>query len=477
MGEEIKDNKFNASDYKEYLSRLTEETGILESWISRGRMRDGGAYGGFEQEAWLLNDHFDPAPLNELFIETAKSDLVSAELAKFNVELNVDPLELHGSCMRGFHDELEENWNYCADIANRIGAKLTMIGILPTVKDEDLTIENMSGLNRYKALNEQVMQARKGRPMHLDIIGHEHLESIHYDVMLESAATSFQIHRQVPLETAPRYINTAIALSAVTVAMGTNSPYLFGKHLWEETRIPLFEQAVEVGGLGSAVQGPIRRVTFGGSYLRQNVFECFKENLDHFPVLLPVRLDNSDNSLPHLRLHNGTIWRWNRPLLGFDKSGEPHIRLEHRVVSAGPTIIDEIANSVFFYGLLEWFTSLDDPIEVFIPHSQAKINFYEGARLGIDAHIEWLDDKKIQIGKLIVDDLLQISKLGLRKLEIDRQDIDDYLGIIEARIRKHQCGSHWQKAFVDKNGPDMHEMLEAYCMNQLSGNPVHDWPL
>ena len=477
MGEEIADEEFSPSDYDEYHSSLAKETEILEMWISEGRLRDDRAFAGFEQEAWLLNDRFDPAPLNETFIETAKSDMVSAELAKFNVELNVEPLELHGSCIQEFHDELEENWKYCSEIAERIGSKLTMIGILPTVRDEDLIIENMSGLNRYKALNEQVMQARKGRPMHLDIAGHEHLESIHYDVMLESAATSFQIHRQIPLVSAPRYINTAIALSAITVAIGTNSPYLFGKNLWEETRIPLFEQAVEVGGLGSAVQGPIRRVTFGGNYIRQNVLECFRENLDHYPVLLPVHLDNTDNSLPHLRLHNGTIWRWNRPLLGFDKTGVPHIRLEHRVVSAGPTIIDEIANSVFFYGLLEWYTGLDDPIEALITHSQAKTNFYEGARLGIDAHIEWLDNKKVQIGKLVVDELLQLSRLGLRKLEIDKQDIDDYLDIIEARIRKHQCGSHWQKSFIDKNGPDMHAMLETYYTNQLSGNPVHDWSL
>jgi hypothetical protein len=477
MGEEIADDKFSPSAYEEFSSRLANETNVLKSWLSEGRLKDSRAFGGFEQEAWLLDDTFNPAPLNEVFIETANSELVSAELAKFNVELNVYPLELHGSCMRDFHDELQDNWNYCADIAKRIGTRLTMIGILPTVRDEDLVIENMSSLNRYKALNEQVMLARKGRPMHLDIIGHEHLESIHYDVMLESAATSFQIHRQVPTEIAARYINTSIAISAITVAIGTNSPYLFGKHLWEETRIPLFEQAVEVGGLGSAVQGPIRRVTFGGNYLRHDVFECFKENLDHYPVLLPVQLDNSSHSLPHLRLHNGTIWRWNRPLLGFDSSGEPHIRVEHRVVSAGPTIIDEIANAVFYYGLMEWFTGLDDPIEIIIPHSQAKNNFYEAARLGIDAHIDWLDEKKIQIGKLVLDDLLEKSRLGLQKLEVDQTDIDDYLGIIEARVSKHQCGSHWQKAFVDKNGPDMYGMLEEYYKYQNSGNAVHDWPL
>ena len=475
MGEEITARSFDQAAYSQFNSNLSAETSLLNEWLLSERLDDKRAFGGFEQEAWLVDKVFYPAPLNEKFIATAKSELVSAELAKFNIELNVTPLELHGDCLRCFHRELEKNWQDCGRVANKIDSQLVMIGILPTIRDEDLTLQNMSSLNRYKALNEQVMLARKGMPMKLEISGHEHLESYHYDVMLESAATSFQIHRQIPADIAPRYINSAIILSALTVAVGANSPFLFGRQLWEETRIPLFEQAVEVGGLGSAVRGPIRRVTFGNGYIRSNVFECFQENLEHYPVLLPVELEGPEATLPHLRLHNGTIWRWNRPLIGFDPAGVPHVRIEHRVISAGPTIVDEMANTAFFYGLQEWMATLDEPMEHKIEHAMAKANFYEGARLGLDAQISWVGDNKIQIGKIILEELLDKARAGLNQLEIDKSDIDDYLGIIEARVRTRQTGAYWQKAFIKEYGPDMSSMLEAYYNNQQRGNPVHEW--
>lgn len=477
MGEEITENSFGPLAYENYYARLADETSVLHQWLLDGRLNTPAAWGGFEQEAWLLTPDFSPAPVNDKFIEAANSEMVSAELARFNIELNVEPQKLEGSYLRRFHRDLQDNWDRCARIADSIGVRQLMIGILPNLQDSDLVLENMSSLNRYRALNEQIMLARQGIPMHLDIAGHEHLKSTHHDVMLESAATSFQIHRQVPADLAPRYINAAIAISALSVAVGTNSPYLFGRRLWEETRIPLFEQAVEVGGLGNAVQGPVRRVTFGSSYIRQDVFECFRENLEHYPVLLPVELDAPVQSLPHLRLHNGTIWRWNRPLLGFDNGGTPHIRLEHRVISAGPSIVDEIANAAFFYGLLEWTAGLEKPVELEIEHAVAKSNFYEAARLGMDAHITWFDNSHVQISRLILDDLLPKVRLGLERLDTDPADIDDYIGIIEARIRKHQAGSHWQRAFVEKNGGDMRALTKASYEYQQTGNPVHDWPI
>ncbi|NNE37672.1 MAG: glutamate--cysteine ligase, partial [Gammaproteobacteria bacterium] len=313
MGDEISTHLFDETAYQQFQKCLESETSLLNEWLHTNKLNDDKPVGGFEQEAWLIDKHFNPAPLNEKFMGIANQDYICAELAQFNIELNVTPLTLTGSCLSELQNELDTNWQYCQQVADKLDCKLVMIGILPTVRDQDLTLKNLSPLNRYKALNEQVMQARKGMPMHLEITGTEHLESVHYDVMLESAATSFQIHRQIPANLAPAYINYSMILSAITVAVGANSPYLFGKQLWEETRIPLFEQAVEVGGMGSAVHGPIRRVSFGNGYIRNDIFECFLENLEHYPVLLPVELDDSNSDLPYLRLHNGTIWRWNRP--------------------------------------------------------------------------------------------------------------------------------------------------------------------
>ena len=477
MGEEISASQFNASDYQRFNSRLKAETIKLKEWISANKLNDDRAIGGCEQEAWIIDKNFRPAPLNERFIEVAKSDLVSAELAKFNIELNVNPHELQGNSLIKLHSELESVWDHCNQVSDELNTKLVIIGILPTVQNDDLVVQNISALNRYNALNEQVMLARKGLPIHLNIVGQEHLQSVHYDVMLESVATSFQIHRQIPIESAPRYINAAMIASAFTVATGANSPYLFGCHLWEESRIPLFEQAVEVGGLGGAEYGPIRRVTFGSGYVRYNVFECFQENLEHYPILLPAELNGTKNTLPYLRLHNGTIWRWNRPLIGFDKNGVPHIRIEHRVISSGPTIVDEIANAAFFYGLQEWMATTTEPIENEIEYAHVKYNFYEGARFGMNAHISWLDKKNVQIRKLILESLLDKACIGLQHLDVDESDIDDYLGIIKARVSTKQTGAQWQKTFAQRNGCNMLYLLQAYYENQQSGNPVHEWPI
>ena len=477
MGEEITERRFEAADYDRFAERLKAETATLKEWIASGRLSDARAVGGFEQEAWLIDRCYSPAPLNDQFLEKAGNIPVSAELARFNVELNVNPLALAGDAIRRFRGELESNWAGCDRIADGLGCKLVMIGILPTVQDADLVLRHMSPLNRYKALNEQVMQARKGVPMRLDIAGHEHLKSVHYDVMLESAATSFQVHRQVPVQHAPRYMNAAMIASAVTVAAGANSPFLFGRRLWEETRIPLFEQSVEVGGLGDAGYGPIRRVTFGGGYVRNDVFECFQENLDHYPPLLPVELDAADGSLAHLRLHNGTIWRWNRPLLGFDGEGVPHVRVEHRVISAGPTIADEIANAAFFYGLQEWLATTPEPPERRLEHAQVKNNFYEGARLGLGASIGWLDGNKVQMAKLITEVLLGQARAGLERLEIEQIDIDDCLGIIEARVATRRTGANWQAVFAERHDRNMVTLLQEYYENQRRGIPVHEWPL
>jgi hypothetical protein len=56
-------------------------------------------------------------------------------------------------------------------------------------------------------------------------------------------------------------------------------------------------------------------------YARESILECFEANRTRYPVLLPAVMDEPPESLAHLRLHNGTIWRWNRPLIGFDEQG------------------------------------------------------------------------------------------------------------------------------------------------------------
>jgi hypothetical protein len=252
---------------------------------------------------------------------------------------------------------------------------------------------------------------------------------------------------------------------------------VFGKDLWQESRIPLFEQAVRAGSFGGAAQGPLWRVSFGSDFARHSIFECFAENLAHFPVLLPERFTTQPEQLQYLRLHNGTIWRWNRPLVGFDDDGTPHIRVEHRTPSAGPTVIDSIANAAFFYGLCqnlcEYLQTQANPLSF----SQAKDNFYQAARYGLEARIVWFDGQKYRLSNLLKNELLPRALLGLKSLHIDVADSYLYLDIIRQRLSCLQNGSVWQRAFMQKYPHDFVALTHCYLTNQRRNQPVGEWKL
>ncbi len=476
MGEEIRSSSFKNADFDLFKKSLSKETEILESWFKEKKFSSLSERAGFELESWLVDEQLYPAPINETFLEKLNSPLASPELANFNVELNSTPCNLTADALSRMQKELDENWEQCKKTAKKLQADIVMIGILPTLDNDVLNLANMSKMKRYRALNREVLHQRKGKPLVFDINGVEHLRVTHRDVMMEAAATSFQIHLQVNLDNAVRLFNASIAITGPLMALSANSPYLFGKDLWDETRIPVFEQAVAVGGFDGATFGPIKRVTFGDTYIRESLFECFKENLEHYPVLLPVKLD-SNELLPHLRLHNGTIWRWNRPLIGFDESGEPHLRIEQRVVPAGPTTQDAIANAAFYYGAVTALAAQDEPVENLIPHSFARDNFYAAARSGLRSSQRWINNEDINAADLILEILLPLAHQGLTTLGISMQDSDKYLGIIQNRVKSGQNGAAWQRAFIKKHGNNMTELTKAYIHNQNSGEPVHCWHL
>jgi len=393
MGEEIQRSTFSEADYARFRQRLADETALLKQWFEQRRFEEAHPVAGFELEAWLVDEQYRPAPRNEEFLQRLADPLASPELASFNFEVNSTPRTLQGHVFSAMQAELHATWAHCRQVAAELDCRSLMIGILPTLQNEDLQLGNMSKLERYRALNREVLRLRKGRPLVFDINGEEHLRVKHRDVMLESAATSFQIHLQLTQQSAVRAYNASVILAAPMVAVAANSPFLFGKNLWAETRIPVFEQAVAVGGYDGAVFGPIRRVTLGSGYVRESLFELFEENLQHYPVLLPVDFgeagSDSGAELHHLRLHNGTIWRWNRPLIGFDARGRPHLRLEHRVMPAGPSLVDTLANAAFYYGTVTALATRDQPPESALDFVTARDNFYEAARLGLGAHMAW----------------------------------------------------------------------------------------
>ncbi|MCW8826251.1 MAG: glutamate--cysteine ligase [Gammaproteobacteria bacterium] len=477
MGQDIASCHFKQSDFEQFSQKLSHETTLLREWFDKRLLSSNENFVGFELEAWLIKAGGQPAPVNESYLSMLDDNaLFSPELSQFNIELNSTPRHLSGDLFSAMKRELDSNWGHCREVAQQIDTDLAMIGTLPTLDDNMLTLEHMSQTARYQALNEQVLRMRQGRPIELDINGIEHLSSSHKDVMLEAATTSFQIHLQVSRDKALRYYNAMQALSAPLVAMSGNSPILFGKKLWQETRIPIFEQAVPVGGINGAAFGPLKRVSFGTGYARHSLMELFDENEQHFPVMLPETLSDDPAELSHLRLHNGTIWRWNRPLIGFDGDGTPHLRIEHRVMPAGPTTIDTIANCALFIGLSHYFAEMSEPIEAMLDFSLVRDNFYLAAKRGLKAQVSWLRGESGRADELL-QHLIPLARLGLERLECSRNDIDDYISVIEGRVAKGQTGAVWQLNYLEANGGDLEKMFIAYLQGQNSGNPVHEWKI
>ena len=354
MGDEIERRYFDAEDFSEFRRRLDEETALLTQQFRNGEFSDRGDVAGFELEGWLVDERGDPVPDNERYLAALDNPLVVPELAAFNVELNGSPSALTGRVFSRLHDELGATWNACREVAEQTGCHLVAIGILPTVSEKLLTSEYMSSMVRYQTLNDRIMALRDGKPLELRIEGDRELSTTHHDVMLEAAATSFQIHLQCKPDRSVRDFNASVIASAPMVAASANSPFLFGHTLWDETRIPLFEQAVHVGDRYPS------RVSFGAGYVKESLLEIFAENQQEHLILIPAVQDTSPSKFAHVRFHNGTLWRWNRPLIGFDFDGQVHLRIEHRVVPAGPTITDCIANAAFYFGLVRGFSRLMD---------------------------------------------------------------------------------------------------------------------
>ncbi|MFO8023774.1 glutamate-cysteine ligase family protein [Thiohalophilus sp.] len=477
MGEEIHSSQFDAQDYARFEQRLQQETALLRNWLQEGRLATTEAQGGFELEAWLVDEQLQPAPINEAFLKRLDTPLASPELASFNFEVNSTPRYLAGEVFTAMHTELTETWRHCWDTAAALDARAVMIGILPTVENESLTLANMSRMQRYRALNREVVRMRHGKPLVLDINGEEHLRVTHRDVMLESAATSFQIHLKLTPQNAVPLFNASIILAGPMVALSANSPFLFGKSLWDESRIPVFEQAVAVGGYDAARFGPIRRVTFGDGYVKQSLMECFEDNLAHYPVMLPVDLGEAPEQLAHLRMHNGTIWRWNRPLIGFEEDGTPHLRVEHRVVPAGPTLVDTIANAAFYYGAVTALANMPIPPRRQLAFDRARDNFYAAARLGLRARQQWFEDKQLSASELIQKVLLPLAREGLAQLGVSESDSRRYLDVIAQRVASGKNGARWQRDYVKQHGKDMRALTAAYLERQQQGEPVHEWSL
>ncbi|HEX5355993.1 MAG TPA: glutamate-cysteine ligase family protein [Aquabacterium sp.] len=475
MGQEITATRFNAEDLARFAQGLAAETRLAADTFRRGGFAQQGRVAGFELEAWLLDRNFYPVPCNQSFLARMADPQVVAELSRFNIELNGEPQPLTGTALSRLEWTLADTWSRCLKTAHEDEATAIAIGTLPTLRESDLNLSTMTPSKRYVALNQQVLKARQGRPLMLDIAapaGGDHLCTTHADVMLEAATTSFQLHLQVPSHQIVRHMNASMVLSGPLIALSANSPFLFGHRLWHETRIPLFEQAVDCG---SDRQAHGQRVSFGDAYLGEDPTSYFTDNAAQFPVLLPISSDAPPKAFAHLRLHNGTVWRWNRLLIGFDDARQPHLRIEQRVMPAGPSVIDMIANAAFYYGVVHMLASAAVPPENALPFATTRANFYRAAQEGLDAPLTWLDGRTRSAADILID-LLPMAREGLKDQGIDARDIDRYLDVLAVRLRTRRNGAAWQLAHHAQHG-DLFKLTADYLEHQRSGMPVHEWPI
>lgn len=474
MGQEIATD--NAFDEVEFKKRLRDETRIVLNWFKADAFeRSDPPLIGAEVEAWLLDADFIPDPCNTHFIERANMDGLDSELSQFNFELNLDPQSLAGDGLKQLEAGFNRLWGHCCETAGSMGGHAAMIGIVPTLRDDMLCPDTMTPSNRYRALNARVMELRSGEPLSYDIAGLEHLEKLDNHLMLEGACTSLQTHLMLDPDHQARQFNAAMIASAPVLAVSTNSPFLYGRQLWEETRIPAFEQAIRIVSFKDRNGRAVGRVDFGTGYVRDSLMELFLENLDGHPPLLPALEDAPPEKLRHLKLQNGTLWRWNRPIVDVNAQGVPHLRVENRITPAGPTPADMAANAAFFLGLTMYLSKLEDAPEQTLDFETTRQNFYAAARHGLGARITWTDGQEGDVQALISDTLIDQAEDGLISSGVDPAVAGDFMSVIRGRVRHGMTGSIWQRAWVDTHGRDFQGLMSAYLDLQTTGKPVHTW--
>lgn len=471
MGQSILQTKFNNIDFKEFAHRLEQETCLLQEWCKAGILNVNSEESGFELESWLLNADYQPASNNLNFIKRSGNNLLISEAVQSCLEFNMPHDTVHEEALTRHSERLKNIIRICNQQAKTSNQHIILIGTLPNATQKDYNELKLTSENRYFAMNNRLAKLRNYHPLYLHIEGNDVLDMPMNSFSLAGAIASFQIHFRVPFAKSARLYNASLVLSAPMVALSGNSPFLFGRCLWEESRIPFYEQILRT----ELKLDKLPRVFFGTGYIKDSLIDLFIENNLNYTPFLPQVMDVSEESLPHLRLHNGTIYRWNRPVIDFDAHHTPHFRVEHRPISAGPTVIDMIANAAFYYGITYYFINVNKPIEEEIPFESAKNNFYYAAKYGLKTQIYWLKNKKIGMTELILQTLLPLAKEGLKQLEINAVDIDYYLSIIAERVSKNKTGSQWQKDFFVKNQHDFNLLVKTYIELQESGIPVHNW--
>jgi gamma-glutamyl:cysteine ligase YbdK (ATP-grasp superfamily) len=464
---------------------------VLQRMLQDSRFDAGSRRLGLEIEFNLVDSLGYAAMTNADVLAAIDDPAWTSELGQFNVELDSAPEPLTGSVFSRLEASISRTLAHAFARAEAAGSRMLMVGILPSLRRRDIGAHTISSNPRFQMLNDQMLAAR-GEEMRICIDGRDRLLAYVDHILTEAACTSVQCHLQVSAETFAGYWNAAQAIAGIQVALGANSPYLFGQELWRETRITLFKQSTDTRSEELRSQGVRPRVWFGERWIN-SVTDLFEENLRYFPALLPL-VDEEDPisvlergetpGLAELALHNGTVYRWNRPVYAV-ADGKPHLRVENRVLPAGPTLVDVLANAAFYSGLVYQLAEAEPPVWAQMPFSAAWANLLAGARDGIDAVVFWPGYGHLPVADLTVRHLLPLAARGLERLAVDSADASRLLAVIEGRCIMSQNGASWQVDSVhglqDRGVADRGEalrlMTQDYIGRMNSKEPVHTWPI
>jgi hypothetical protein len=490
VGRDVSGAVFSREDRQRYRQKVRACLDVFARMLRESRFEEERRSVGLEIELNLTDERGDPAMLNAQALEAIADPDFQTELGRFNLEINVPPRWLEGDAFAALEEDVRRDLNHAEEHARTVGAHMMLIGILPTVTDAHLTRDSFSDNPRYELLNEQIFAAR-GEDLEIAIGGVERLATFADTIAPEAACTSVQLHQLVEPEAFASFWNAAQAIAGPQVAVAANSPFFFGRELWRETRIALFEQATDTRPEELKAQGVRPRVWFGERWIT-SIFDLFEENVRYFPALLPVcededpaeTLERGDTpSLAELALHNGTIYRWNRPIYDV-AGGKPHLRVENRLLPSGPTVVDICANAALYYGLVRALVAEEQPLWSRMSFSAAEENFHAGAREGIEARLYWPGVGEVPASELVLRRLLPAADAGLANAGIEAADRDRLLGVIERRCVTMQNGATWQAATFHRlvdSGLDrqeaLREMTVRYREHMHANEPVHDWPL
>ncbi|MDX6532097.1 MAG: hypothetical protein QOH41_4387 [Blastocatellia bacterium] len=472
------------------MKAVLDDLRALAFMLENGRVESGVTRIGAEQEMFLVDRDLRPAPVSIEVLKQVNDPRLTTEIARFNLEANLTPLLLSGSCLSELEKELNEVISLARAGAASCGADILLSGILPTLLKSDLTLENLTPKPRYHELDRAVIRLRGG-PFSIHIKGLDELQLTHDNIMMESCNTSFQVHFQTSPEEFVGHYNLAQAITAPVLAVAVNSPLLFGQRLWQETRVALFQHSTDARSRPQLARSQPTRVSFGDQWLEHSVIALFHDQLLRFR---PIMISQPDEDpfqvlargeipqLSALRMHNGTVWRWNRACYGA-VNGVAHLRIENRALPAGPSVIDEIANAAFFAGLMLALPEEYGDVAKRMRFDDAKSNFFLAARHGLDAQFNWLDGRSAPASSLVLEELLPLARQGLNNAGVELAETTKYLDIIEERVRSRRTGARWilksLRAMRNEGSKDSRQQRLAGAMLacQKAGQPVHRWPL